>query len=44
MKNLFLVDSVAGPPHIVIGNKGAFKGVTELLYFFFLQDKRTQLG
>ena len=36
IKDLFLVDSVASPPHIITGNKGAFKGVTELLYFLFL--------
>ena len=44
MKDLFLVDGVASLLHIVIGNKGAFKGVIELLYFLCLQDKRTWSG
>ena len=44
MKDLFLVDGVASLLHIVIGNKGAFKGVIELLYFLCLQDERTRSG
>ncbi|KAF2622007.1 hypothetical protein BU25DRAFT_353112 [Macroventuria anomochaeta] len=44
MKTLFLNSGVVSPPHIVTGNKGAFKGVEDLLNFLFLVDERKRSG
>ncbi|KAF2622933.1 hypothetical protein BU25DRAFT_451613 [Macroventuria anomochaeta] len=44
MKGFFLNNGVVSPPHIVTGNKGAFKGVEDLLNFLFLEDERKRLG
>ena len=44
MKRLFLADSVASPPHLVTGMKGAFRDAGELLDFIFLEDERKRAG
>lgn len=38
MKNIFLVDSVVSPPHLITENKMRFEKVGPLLDFLFLWD------
>jgi hypothetical protein len=44
MKEMFLVDESASPPHFVTGNKMRFERVADLLNFLFLWDEEERLG